>query len=166
MATFETRPTVGRLARAGAVFFALWGVLHAVVGLTGTLGYQQGGPSGVLTAFGGAVAPTQSNAALALAGHVALDFSMGLAIFGALAIWAAVMIWRGQHLGFWLGAVILGAVDAAFILALVLPGYVTGVDAASGPVLYVLGVVFSAAGLFGRRVHGAAPMARASEVRP
>src|SRR6266542_2547239 len=43
MATFEMRPTVGRLARAGAVFFALWGVLHAVVGLTGTLGYLRGG---------------------------------------------------------------------------------------------------------------------------
>jgi hypothetical protein len=167
MATLATRRTACRLVRAGAVFFGLWGVLHLLAALTGVLGYVQGGPIGVLSAYGGATAPAQPGHILSLAGGIGLNYSIDLAAFAVLAIWVAVMLWRGQRLGFWLGAVVLGAADAAFVLALVLPGYVPVADSFVGPLLYVLGVAFTAAGLFGSRaIGGVVPMARAGEVHP
>lgn len=166
MATFATRRSIGRLARAGAVIFALWGLLHLVAALTGIVGYAQGGATGVLTTYAGPSAPVQQSRALELAGGIGLNYALDLAAFGLLGIWVAVMIWRGQTLGFWLGAVVLGMADAAFVLALVVPGYVPVADGFVGPFLYLLGVAVTAAGLFGSRVRGAAPMTRTGEVLP
>lgn len=68
MAASAALRSAGHLARAGAVFFALWAVLHLLAALTGVLGYVQGGATGVLTAYGGAVPPAQPGRLLALAG--------------------------------------------------------------------------------------------------
>lgn len=87
-----------------------------------------------------------------------------MAAFGLLGVWVAIMTWRGQRLGFWLGAVVLGAADAAFVLALVVPGYVPVTEGLVGPLLYLLAVAFTAAGLYGNRVRGSAPPAQAAEV--
>jgi hypothetical protein len=167
MSSIVASPAVGRLTRVGAAFFALWGVLHASVGLSGVFDAVQSGPTAILTVFGGPDTPDQAGPLTALASGIALDFSMVLAIVGGLAVWLAIMIWRGQRMGFWLATIVLGAVDGAFVVAMVLPGYVTwmGVNALVGPALYLLGVGFTAAGLFGGRVHEAAPLPRASQVR-
>src|SRR5207248_1044243 len=158
--------TGSRLAWAGAVFFVLSGVLHLLAALTGVLGYVQSGPTGVLTAYGGAAPPAEPGRLLALAGGIGLNYSLDLAGFGVLGIWVAVTIWRGQRMGLWLGAVVLGTADAAFVLALGLPGYVPVADGFVGPLLYLLAVAFSAAGLLRKPVDGAASMARARDARP
>ena len=171
-ATVTTRPTVGRLTRIGAVFFILWGVLHMAVAVTGVVGYLQNGPAGLLSVFGAATVSTPTGGIVGLAAAVGLDLAIDLAAFATLGVWVGVMIWRGQRqqLAFWLGAIILGTADLAFVVALVIPGYIGLVNGLSGPVLYVLAVAFTAAGLLSisTRAQGAAPVtvAQPSAVRP
>jgi hypothetical protein len=100
MSSIVASPAVGQLTRVGAAFFALWGVLHASVGLSGVFDAVQSGPTAILTVFGGPDTPDQAGPLTAPASGIALDFSMVLAIIGGLAVWLAVMIWRGQRVGF------------------------------------------------------------------
>ena len=159
------RPAVSRLTRAGAVFFLLWGLVHMVVALAGILGAVRSGATGVLSAATGATLPAQPDHVLGLAGAIALCLSIDLAAFAALGVWVGVMVWRGRQMGFWLGAVILGTADAAFVVALIFPGHVSVANGFLGPLLYVLAVAFSATGLFGRRDRSVALMAHTSHIR-
>lgn len=137
-----------RLARAGAIAYVLWGIMHVVVGVLPVAGYWGSGPSGVVDALGIATAPE------ALTGHVANLLAAHYAeliAFGVLAIWVAITLnWKNRPLGFWINLVILGVVDAAFLLGEVVPGYAP-LASISGPVLYVLGAAFTGLGLRGAR---------------
>jgi hypothetical protein len=145
------RSPANRVAQTGAAIFVLWGVLHLVVGLIGAFAFASSGPAGVFSGFGAAPVAAELTPTLVLAGHIALDFSLVLAGYGVLAIWAAVLIWRGQRLGFWLNTVMLGIADGSFIIALMLPGFISPAAGGLGPVLYVLGVAFTAIGFYARR---------------
>lgn len=151
-----------KLMRLGAVFFLAWGLLHIAVGLGGAAAFFTEGPLGALSATDLAIASDEVRLALERAGHIALDFSLILAGYGVLAIWGAVLIWRGQRLGFWLNTVMLGIADAAFVYALMLPGYISVAEGILGPVLYVLGVIFAAMG-FPREVQAPSDRVVAAE---
>ena len=85
------------------------------------------------------------------ASHIALDFSIVLLGYGVLAIWAAQLAWRGHALGVWLKTILLGIADAAFVIALMIPGHVPASKGIWGPLLYVLAVMFSGAGFLRAR---------------
>ena len=140
--------TTNALVKAGAVFFVLWGLLHIAVGLSTAGQFITSGPAGVFSGFGASPSPSEVGPALQLAGHIALDFGLILAGYGLLAIWAALLIWRGQRLGFWLATVMLGVADGAFIVALMVPGFISPAAGGLGPLLYVLGVASAAIGFF------------------
>ena len=144
------RSPANRVAQTGAVLFVLWGVLHLGAGLSGAFTFATRGPAGVFSGFGGAPAPAELTPTLDMAAHIALDFSLILAGYGLLAIWGAVLIWRGQRLGFWLNTIMLGIADGSFIIALMLPGFVSLAAGGLGPVLYVLGVACTAIGFYAR----------------
>ena len=135
-----------RLVKAGAILFVLWGVLHVAVGVVNTISYVTRGPLGLLSTFGWATDARDAGNNVALAAHIALDFSIVLVGYGVLAIWAARLMWRGQALGFWLNTILLGIADAAFVIALMVPGHVSVAQGVWGPLLYVSGVVVGAAG--------------------
>lgn len=137
-----------RLARIGGIAYVLWGIMHIVVGVLPVAGYWGSGPAGLVDALGIDTGPE------ALTGHVAnllAEHYAELIAFGILAIWvAATLNWRNRPLGFWINLVVLGVVDAAFLLGEVVPGYAP-LASISGPVLYVLGAVFTGLGLLGAR---------------
>lgn len=148
-----------RSVRVGAVMFVLWGVLHIVVGVIGVQQFLVSPPLGVLVAYGATISPGDAGRTLELAAHVALEFSVILGGYGLLAIWAAVLAWRGQTLGCWINIVMLGIVDLAFIVALMLPGYIGFWMGIWGPLLYVLGVGFTAYGLANKGAAARTPVA-------
>ena len=149
------QPT-NRLVKSGAIFFVLWGVLHIAVGLGGAMIYLTRGPIGLIAVFGGSAAPAEAHALVRLAAHIALDFLLVLTGYGLLAIWGAVLIWQGRWLGFWLNTILLGIADAAFMVALMIPGETPISEGIWGPIFYVLGVTFTAAGMCRRHAAGAA----------
>jgi hypothetical protein len=136
-----------RLIKLGALMFILWGILHILVGAVAVVAYATKGPIGIFTAYGATLESQDTGQTLMLAANIALEFSIILAGYGILSIWAAFVMYRGQELGFWLNTVLLGIVDAAFVYALMLPGYIPVDQGIGGPVLYVAGVVLSAIGL-------------------
>lgn len=122
--------------------------MHIIIGVLPVAGYWGSGPSGLVDALGIETAPE------ALTGHVAnllAEHYAELIAFGVLAIWVAVVLnWKNRSLGFWINLVVMGVVDAAFLLGEVVPGYAP-LASISGPLLYVLGAVFTGLGLWGAR---------------
>lgn len=136
-----------RLSKIGIIMFILWGILHILVGAIAVAAYITKGPVGIFTAYGATLGTQDTGETLMLAANIALEFSIILAGYGILSIWAAMLMYRGQTLGFWLNTILLGIVDVAFVYALMLPGYIPVDQGIWGPVLYVLGVLFGALGI-------------------
>src|SRR5437763_1450027 len=121
-------------ARAGAISLGVWALLHFAVALAGIAGHLQRRPPRDLAVYGGHPSGSGPGGLLDLAGAIGLNYSIDLAACGALGVWVAVLIWRGQRLGFWMCLVILGIDDGAFLVALVLPGRVSLADGLVGPI--------------------------------
>jgi hypothetical protein len=135
--------------RIGAVFYVLWGIFHAGIGLF--LLYQvlgAGGPAALLTigsALPAASIPTQDNA---LVDGVLEHYAWNLVWFGAYAIAVAVSLnWRNSRVGYWFNLVLVSLTDLGFIGAIVVPGYIDPLSGWSGPALWVLAVGFTTLGL-------------------
>ncbi|RKT54801.1 hypothetical protein [Saccharothrix australiensis] len=113
---------VRRWAVAAAACYVVWGLLHLGLGLSTVVGDLAGGfPEGELAAE-------------------SLMFFVCAAVFGAQAVFVALALNRvNSRVGFWLNGVVLGVVDVAFLVVLVLPGHVDPIGGASGPVVWLLG---------------------------
>lgn len=115
-------------ARAGAVFYVLWGILHIeaarrVYGLGQTL------EAGMVQA------------------RIFQD-AWNLLFFALFGIVVAVFYnWKNSRPGFWLNATVVSAGDIGFILFLLLPGYLPWVPAGLGPLLWVIALALTAVGL-------------------
>jgi hypothetical protein len=136
-----------RLVVGGVVAFILWGVLHLASGLFAILPYATGGTKAMFEGFGVTDLGAPSTAFLSVVGHMGVDFAVLLMGYGVLAIWGAVLLLRGNRLGFTLNAVMLAIADGAFVLAFVVPGHIDAVSGLVGPLLYLLGVGLAAWGL-------------------
>ncbi len=113
---------------AGAVLFALWGVLHLWVGYEGLHQYISSGAHGLWNMLtGGSNAPhaTFQHATDAVTAHaheqLLLNFCFDVSGYGVLGIVVAVLIWRQQAswLAYFLGVVLIGICDLTFTFALV-----------------------------------------------
>jgi len=115
-------------ARASAVVYLLWGLLHvkaayAVYGLGVSLdpGMVQG------RLFQGA---------------------FNLLFFAVFASVIAVWLnWKNSRIGYWLNVVTVSVTDIGFILFVLVPGYLPPFPGVIGPALWVLAVVLSTLGL-------------------
>jgi hypothetical protein len=135
------------LARIGAVFYGLWGLLHLVGGsaiLASTLG---DGP-----AAGFAFYQQSAGDFTPLAGAILAMNSFTIAWVGALVIAiAATMNWRNDCKGFLLNLTLAGMMDVALVVFLLSPGFVTIGDAMLGITLLVIAATCSALGLLKQR---------------
>jgi len=64
---------------------------------------------------------------------------------GAIAV---TLNWQNDIAGYWINPVAVSAIDLGFVLFVLLPGHIRLRHGLPGPVLWILGVVFSTLGLF------------------
>ena len=67
-----------------------------------------------------------------------------VALFAVVAvIVAALFNWRNSRSGYWVNLATVSAADIPFVLFIVLPGHMTGIEAMLGPTLWLAGAAFS-----------------------
>jgi len=110
-----------RWATGAAALYVLWGLLHMGLGV-----------SMVISALADGV-PDAELAAESLLFFICVTVLGGQAIFVALA-----MNRVNNRIGYWINVVVLGIVDVAFLVFLVLPGHVDLVGGTAGPVIWLL----------------------------
>lgn len=140
------------LAKTGAVMYVLWGILHVIVGAIPLLWLFTRGRTAMLDFHNFDLEPGTLDASMVHAGNIIAEHSAELIAFGLMAIIVAVALnWKNDILGFWLNFIVLGIVDVAFVLGEIVPGYVPVEQAIIGPLLFVLGALFTGAAVWGRR---------------
>jgi len=111
--------------RLGAIFYALWGLLHL---LAAWRGYE--------------LASVQE------AGLVQARLYQGawnMAFLGLLVLGIAIVFnWRNSLIGYWLNLITVSVVDIGFIVLLLIPGYSTDII---GPILWILGAIATTIGI-------------------
>jgi hypothetical protein len=140
------------LARIGAVFFGLWGLLHLVGGsaiLAATLG---SGPDAGFAFYQMADGPFPP-----LAGAILAMNSFTIAWVGALVtVIALTRNWRNECSGFALNLTLAGLMDVALVVFLLAPGYVTIGNALNGISLLVIAATCSGIALYRKQKESAA----------
>jgi len=122
------------LARVGAALYVGWGVLH-LIAARGIYELASSIPDGL------------AHARLKQGG---LD--LGLFAVQAMAV-AVVLNWRNDRIGYWLNIIVVGAVDLGYVVLVIVPGYVpASLIPFAGPIIYVIGAMFSTAGLLRRNL--------------
>jgi hypothetical protein len=111
------------LARAGAFFYILWGLLHIYAAYTVfQLGNNQ--PPGMVQ------------------GKLHQE-AWNLLWLSVFAIVVAVRLnWHNSRLGYWLNLIVVSMTDIGFIIFVLLPGYSTDLI---GPILWLLGAICTTA---------------------
>jgi hypothetical protein len=112
------------LARIGAAFYVLWGLLHYNI----AYGVYQVAQSTPLTVEHGRLE----------------QLAFYLASFATAGIAFATLNWRNSALGFWFNAVVLGIGDIPFILFVLVPGFVPVWPGIAGPLLWIAGLACTA----------------------
>lgn len=141
--------TTNGLARTGAAFYVLWGLVHVAgatfqlltlrdaggVGLTAMISTGRGFDPGAVGAF--------PEAAAAFMGMGA----MNILWIGLLVMYVGITRnWRNSRNGYWLNLALVGGTDLALVLALLLPGIMSWGDGAVGLTLFALALIFSTVG--------------------
>lgn len=139
-------------ARTGAVFFALWGLVH-IAGATLQLGTLSAGGAGALTAMIASAHPATAESFIVPAPAGAF---MGMGAYNILwiglfvTVIAIVMNWRNSRTGYLINMGVVAATDAGLLFALLIPGHMAWTDGAIGLGLFAVAATFSTIGLFGR----------------
>jgi hypothetical protein len=129
-----------RLALGGAALFALWGVLHLVVGV-------------VFTAAGLASPRPWSE----LERESIMFFASVIVLGAATVVVAGTLNRTNSWLGFWLNVLLTVPIDAALVLVQLESGHLDPVGGVTGPAIVVLAVGVSLAALLRPgRLHGVA----------
>lgn len=148
--------TSGTAAKAGALLFLLWSVLHIWVGFEGIHQYLTQGTPGLWNlVIGGSLVPRSAfqhtpDATTAFAqGQLLLNFCIDVGGYGVLGLVVAWLIWtQASWLGYFLGVAIIGIADMTFLLAMVTSGVIAfSVESISGPVIWFLAVLITPFGL-------------------
>lgn len=67
-----------------------------------------------------------------------------VAVFALVAVVVAVgWNWRNSRAGYWVNLFAVSTADIPFVLFIVLPGHMTGLEALLGPSLWIAGLVMS-----------------------
>jgi hypothetical protein len=139
------------------VCYVLWGILH--IGVGAVVLYQLSAKGGIaaLALIGNAVPAEELPQSLGgVASGVLAEHAWNVALFGFFAvIVGAVLNWRNSRIGYWLNLCVVSAEDLGLIFTILIPGYIRPFDGWSGPVLWVLAVIFSTIGFLQVRVRQA-----------
>lgn len=141
-----------RATRIGAVFYALWGIIHVLGGATQLLTLRSQGPGALmgLIATAGPPDPTTVSIPPAAAAFMGMGAWNILWIGLLVTIVAVTLNWRNDRLGYWLNLGVVLATDLGLLTALLLPGHMAWTDGLIGIVLFLLAAGFSTAGRTGR----------------
>jgi hypothetical protein len=112
------------LARIGAVFYVLWGLVH----YSAVYGVYQLAQSTPLTMEHGRLE----------------QLAFYLASLATAGIVLATLNWRNSRLGFWCSAVVVSVGDIPFILFVLVPGYAPVWPGILGPVLWIAALACTA----------------------
>ena len=152
----ERDVSIGVMAKAGAILWAIWGILHVWVGYEGVHQYVSGGVRGQwATLIGGARVPRETfeyatDAGTAFAhSQLILNFCLDVGGYGVLGIFIAWMIWaHASWMAYLIGLIAVGIADLSFLFALVTSGVIEYSFAVIlGPIVWGLAVVVTPFGL-------------------
>jgi len=147
---------VGLPAKIGAYAFMLWSVLHVFVGIEGVHQYLNGGTTGLWNMLiGGSAVPRSAfvhatdPATLFAHGQLMLNFCIDVGGYGVLGFFVAWLILRrASWVGYFLGLIVIGIADLAFLFAMVVPGVIElNAGTIGGPVLWCIAIVITPFGL-------------------
>ena len=134
--------------KIGAGFYVLWGILHIGFGATMLYKLSAEGGTGVLAVVGTAIPlgdlpQNLTGIENGLLGH----HSWNILWFGIFAIVVGIMLnWKNDRTGYLVNLAVVGLSDLGFIVAIMIPGYITIADGIMGPILWILAVIFSTIG--------------------
>jgi hypothetical protein len=119
-------------ARLGAIVYILWGILHVEAARR-------------VYGLGLSLDPGMVQARI-------FQDAWNLLFFALFGIIVAIFYnWKNSRMGFWLNATVVSAGDIGFILALLIPGYLPWVPAGLGPLLWIIALGLTAAGIYTRK---------------
>ncbi|TDR32599.1 hypothetical protein [Hydromonas duriensis] len=152
----NTRPAVGLAAKIGAALFVLWGILHIWVGFEGAHQYLLGNVQNQWNmVIGGVNAPRAAfqHTTDAMTAHaqsqLILNFCIDVAGYGVLGMIVAAMIWRtGSWRAYFIGLLVIGIADLAFLFSLVTSGIIeANIPTISGPIIWFLAIAITPFGM-------------------
>jgi hypothetical protein len=144
------------MTKTGAVFYALWGLVHVIGGAMQLATLKSGGGAALtaMVATASGVDPATLEVPVAAAAFMGMG-AMNILWIGALVLGvAAGQNWQNIRAGYWLNLALAGATDTTLLLALLLPGIMAWSDGMVGIGLFLLAAAFSTAG-GGHRDQGA-----------
>ena len=139
------------VTRAGAVLFALWGLLHVAGGAAMLVSLSGQGADGLMALVAtSSRIPALPEGALGPLAGVLGQHAWDLLVVGFMVtVIAVTMNWKGSRAGFWLNTSLVSGVDVGLTLFMVVPGVMNLADALPGVVLWIPAVALSAWGLAG-----------------
>lgn len=139
-----------KTAKIGAVFYALWGLLHVAGGSVMLVAWAQNGGAGVMRAISSGPAAESISTLPSSVGALAAYHSFNLIWLGALVTGVAILLnWNASRLGYWINLILVVAVDFGLLVFQLVPGYIAWADGVLGIALMVPAVVLSTLGLKG-----------------
>lgn len=124
-------------ARLGAIGFGLWGLLH----ITGA-GFILSATLGSGAAAGYAVYGYDGGSLPAATGAILAYFAYFLALSGAVVLGVAVKLnWSNSQTGLAINTCLILAIELGLIVFLVVPGYLSLVEALPGFVFFGMGAI-------------------------
>ncbi len=152
----KNKQVVHKAAKIGAMLFILWSILHLWVGFEGIHQYFSGGASGLWNMLtGGVNAPhlafqnTSDTLTANVQAHLLLNFCIDVAGYGVLGLVVGWYLWtRASWIAYFLGVLIIGIADLAFLFSLVTPGIIElNAGSLGGPVIWFIACLITPFGL-------------------
>lgn len=124
-------------ARIGATFFILWGLLHVAGGMSILWAVSESPEQGF------AIYEKSSAPYTLLAGSILSYLAYSLVWIGVIVTIVGIRYnWNNNRYGLMINTTLIGMTDLGLIAFLVLPGFVSWAEAASGLLLLVGAVIF------------------------
>ena len=151
-----SQPAVGMMAKTGAIFLALWGILHVWVGYEGIHQYLSSDVKGMWDMLiGGSKAPHNlvQHTTDALTANVQkqllLNFCIDVGGYGVLGLLLAFTIYKnGSWMAYFIAVVAIGICDLAFLFSLVTSGIIEySLASISGPIIWFIAIALIPFGL-------------------
>ncbi len=130
--------------KIGGTAFALWGLIHVVVGAIGMGIFFTGGTAPMLEFVNVDAAVNEQAARMSV---LVVQFYQALLLVGLTSLVLGVTLnWRGEPLGLGLNAILVTSIETFFIWFEVIPGHRPAIIAVVTVALLVIGVVFGGLG--------------------
>ena len=156
MSSIDQSMAIGVAAKWGAALFVLWGVLHVWVGYEGVHQYINGDAKAMWNMLiGGNHASRelfQHTSDLMTANvhkNLLLNFCLDVGGYGVLGFFVAYLIYtQASWSAYFIGLVIIGIADLAFLFTQVTPGHIElNAGTVGGPIIWFLAVTITPFGL-------------------